>query len=564
MAPYDKYKSGGNNMFRKNHAFILLTIFVFVGCSVESKRIEQALESITVDDMKNRISVLASDEFLGRAPATIGEEKTINYLAEQFKQIGLKPASGDSYFQEVSLVKLTADASMKLNISGGKSNLSLIFSEDFIGGTPQISELVQIDNSDMVFVGYGINSPENNWNDYDGLDVKGKTVLMLVNDPGYTTSDSNLFNGKAMTIYGRWTYKFAEAARQGARAAIIIHETGAAAYPWAVVQNGWSGSQFYLVDNDLSKSDFQLQSWVTMEVAKKIFESAGMDYDQITASAAKRGFTPVNMNLKASVQFKNQVECTKSNNVAAVWPGTDQSDEYIVYTAHWDHFGVNPAYKEDSILNGAVDNGTGTAALIEIAEAFTKLPENQNRSILFISVTCEEQGLYGSEFYAQNPLYPLNKTVGVINMDALNITGKTKDMTIIGFGNSGLDDYAVEVLKKYGRYANPDPTPEKGGYFRSDHFSFAKVGVPSLYLSKGVDDVEHGKEWGLSESEKWIMANYHKPTDNYEPDKWKFDGMIEDIKVYFEVGYNLSITKEFPDWRPGSPFKSIRAKMMKK
>jgi Zn-dependent M28 family amino/carboxypeptidase len=331
---------------------------------------------------------------------------------------------------------------------------------------------------------------------------------MLVNDPGYATSDTTLFNGKAMTIYGRWTYKFDEAARQGATAAIIIHETGAAAYPWAVVQNSFSGPQYYLAGNDLSESDLQLQCWITTESAQKIFESAGMDYDRITSAAAKRGFKPLNMNLKASVSFKNQVEYTKSNNVAAVWPGSDRSDEYIIYTAHWDHFGVNPAFRGDSILNGAVDNATGTAALLEIAEAFTKLPKRQDRSVLFLSVTCEEQGLLGSKFYAEHPIFPLNKTAVVINMDALNITGKTKDMTIIGFGNSELDNYVVAVLEKQGRYASPDPTPEKGGYFRSDHFSFAKAGVPALYLSKGVDDVEHGKEWGLAETEKWIMEHY--------------------------------------------------------
>lgn len=553
MALYDKNK----------HAFLLLAICVFASCNDVNKRIEPALESITIDETKNHISVLASDDFLGRAPTTVGEEKTINYLAEQFKKIGLKPAKGNSYFQEVSLVKLTADASMKLDISGGKRDLSLVFSDDFIGGSPQISELAQIDNSDIVFVGYGINSPENNWNDYRELDVKGKAVLMLVNDPGYITEDNDLFGGKAMTIYGRWTYKFEEAARQGASAAIIIHETGAAAYPWAVVQNSWSGSVLYLDGNDLSKSELQLQSWVTTENARKLFESVGMDYDQITASAAKRGFTPINMNLKASVQIKNHVVYTKSNNVAAVWPGSDRSDEYIIYTAHWDHFGVNPAFKGDSILNGAVDNATGTAALLKIAEAFTKLPENQNRSVLFLSVTCEEQGLLGSKFYVENPLFPLNKTAGVINVDGLNNTGKTKDMTIIGFGSSELDDYAMLVLKKYGRYANPDPTPEKGLYFRSDHINFAKMGVPSLFLTKGIDDVEHGKEWGLAESEKWIMENYHKPTDNYEPEKWKFDGMIEDIRVFFEIGYNLSITKDFPDLSPDSPFKSIRDNMMK-
>jgi Zn-dependent M28 family amino/carboxypeptidase len=549
-------------MFKKNHILILSSIFVFIACNVENRKIRPALESITIDNIKSNISILASDDFLGRAPSTLGEEKTINYLAEQFKKSGLKPANNGSYFQEVSLMKLTADESMKLDISGGKSDISLIFSDDFIGGTTQTSEFVKIEKSDIVFVGYGINSPENSWNDYDGLDVKGKTVLILVNDPGYVSSDSNLFDGKSMTYYGRWTYKYEEAARQGATAAIIIHETGAAAYPWAVVQNSWSGPQFYLADNELSGSNLQMQGWITTEAAKKVFESAGMDYNNLLASAAKRGFKAVNMNLKASVQFTNRVEYTKSNNVAAVWPGTDRADEYIIYTAHWDHFGVNPAFKEDSILNGAVDNATGTAALIEIAGAFTKLPEEQNRSILFLAVTCEEQGLLGSQFYSENPIFPLDKTVGAINMDALNIMGKTRDMTIIGFGNSGLDDYAIKVLKKYGRYANPDPTPEKGGYFRSDHFSFAKVGVPALYLSGGIDNVEHGKEWALAESEKWIMENYHKPSDNYEPDIWNFDGMIEDIRVYFEIGYDLSISDEFPDWSPGSPFKSLRDDMM--
>lgn len=552
------------NVFNKNRAFILLTAIALAGCKVEKSSIEPALAAISVEDMKTHISVLASDDFQGRAPATAGEEKTINYLAEQFKQLGLKPGNGDSFFQEVSLMKVTADPSMKLDISGSKGAVSLMFSDEFIGGTPQVTDIVKISNSEIVFVGYGINSPENGWNDYEGLDVKGKTVLMMVNDPGYATSDTALFTGKAMTIYGRWTYKFEEAARQGASCAIIIHETGAAAYPWAVVQNSWNGSQFYLVGNDLSKSNLQLQSWVTTESAQKIFELAGLDYTESITSAAKRGFKPVDLNLKVSVQFNNKVEYTKSDNVAALWPGKDHSDEYIIYTSHWDHFGVNPAFSGDSILNGALDNATGTAALLEIAKAFTKLPVTQDRSVLFLAVTCEEQGLLGSKFYAENPLFPLSKTAAVINMDALNIMGKTKDMTIIGFGNSGLDVYAEAVLKKYGRYASPDPTPEKGSYFRSDHFSFAKQGVPSLYLSKGMDDTEHGKEWALAESEKWVTANYHKPTDNYEPEKWKFDGMIEDIKVYFEVGYDLSITREFPEWNAGSPFKSARDRMMQK
>ena len=551
-------------MFTKHYVFFLLTMLAFAGCNVENNKLKPSLDSITEEGMKSRISVLASDDFLGRAPATIGEEKSINYLAEQFKQTGLKPANNGSYFQEVPLVRLTPGASMKLNITGGKQKLSLSYSADFIGGTSQISDSVSVDNSEMIFAGYGINSPEYNWNDYKDIDVKGKTVLVLINDPGYATGDTNLFKGKTMTIYGRWTYKYEEAARQGANAVIIIHETGAAAYPWGVVQNSWSGPRFYLAGDVLSKSNLQFQSWITTEAAKKLFESAGLDYATVTASAAKRGFNPVDMKLKASVHFKNHVEYTKSNNVAALWPGTDRADEYIIYTAHWDHFGVNSSFKGDSILNGAVDNATGAAALVEIAKAFTQLPHKQKRSVLFLSVTCEEQGLLGGKFYAENPLFPLNKTAAEINMDGLNIVGKTKDMTIIGLGNSELDNYAINVLKKYGRYAAPDPSPEKGGYFRSDHFSFAKAGVPSLYLSKGVDDVEHGKEWGRAESDKWLMANYHKPSDNYEPDKWKFDGMVEDIKVYFEVGYNLSNTTEFPNWNSASIFKPLRDKMMQK
>jgi len=544
---------------------IAIVIFInalLAGCNSQEKQLNTALDSINADDMKNYISVLASDDFLGRAPATLGEERTINYLADQFKKIGLQPADSGSYFQKVSLVRITADPDMIMKISGGSKTIDLKYSDDFMASTPQVSQSIDVRNSDIVFVGYGINSPENNWDDYRDINVKGKTVIMLVNDPGYATSDSSLFNGKAMTYYGRWTYKYEEAARQGAKAAIIIHETGAAAYPWEVVQNSFSGANFYLTDDPLSRSDLQVQSWITTGAAKEIFAAAGLDYDKVLASAAKPGFSPIDLKLKASLNFRNDIAYTESNNVAGLLPGSDHANEYIIYTAHWDHFGINPSFKGDSILNGAVDNATGTAALIEIAKAFTMLPEKQDRSILFLAVTCEEQGLLGSQYYAAHPLFPLNKTVAEINMDGLNILGKTRDMTITGFGNSDLDDYAVRVLKKYGRYATPDPTPEKGGYFRSDHFSFAKVGVPSLALSKGVDDVVHGKKWGLEQSEKWTMTHYHKPSDNYEPDKWNFEGMIEDIRVYFEVGYDLSISRDFPDWSPGSPFRALRDKMM--
>ncbi len=549
-------------MSDKTYLIIALVICALNSCKVENNNLTAALNSITSDGMKKQLSVIASDDFQGRGPSTIGEQKTITYLADQFKEEGLKPANNGSYFQEVSLIKLTADTAMTVDIEGGKKGLSLKYHRDFIGTSGQAADFIKIDNSDIIFVGYGVNSPENNWNDYEGLDVKGKTVLIMVNDPGYSVSDSTLFSGKTMTYYGRWTYKYEEAARQGAKAAIIIHETDAAGYPWAVVQNSWSGPQFSLEDDEFLKSELQVKAWITNDAAKKIFEASGLDYNELRLAASKRGFKPVDMKLNVSIHFKNKVEHAKSNNVVALLPGTDRPDEYIIYTAHWDHFGINSAFKGDSILNGAVDNGTGTAALVEIARAFTIA--KPKRSIIFLSVTCEEQGLLGSEYYANHPLFPLEKTVGVINMDALNIFGKTKDMTIVGYGNSQLDNYAVAVLKKYGRYAIPDPTPEKGGYFRSDHFSFAKVGVPSLDLSEGVDNVEHGKEWGLARQEKWISENYHKPSDNYEPDKWDFDGLVEDVKVYFETGYDLSVTDAFPEWSPGFPFKSLRDKMMKK
>ena len=549
-------------MVKTKYLIVILAFFALAGCKTKKDN-SGASENITADDLKKQISVLASDEFGGRAPASAGEEKTINYLAEEFKKLGLEPGNNGSWFHEVSMIKITAEAGMKLDISGGKDKISLTSPEDFIGGSPQTIDKIEVNGSDIIFAGYGINAPEYDWNDYAGLDVKDKTVIVLVNDPGYATGDTALFTGKAMTYYGRWTYKYEEAARQGAKAVIIIHETGAAGYPWEVVQNSWTGPQFYLENNEFMGSELQFKGWITTVTARKVFESAGIDFEQAIRAAATRGFKPVIMNLKASINFKNNVEHIKSNNVAALWPGSDRPEEYIIYTAHWDHFGINPAFKGDSILNGAVDNATGVAGLIEIARAFTSLPEKQNRSVLFLSVTGEEQGLLGSEFYAQNPIFPLAKTVGVINMDALNIFGKTKDMTIVGYGNSELDNYAEKVLKRHQRYASPDPTPEKGGYFRSDHFSFAKKGVPSLYLSKGVDNEAHGKEWGLKESERWIQENYHKPSDNYEPEKWDFEGMIDDIKIYFETGYELSISNEFPQWNAKFPFKPLRDEMMK-
>ncbi|RPH33855.1 MAG: M28 family peptidase [Bacteroidales bacterium] len=547
----------------KRRVINLFSLFAILAMVVSCGNVKQSNNSIiNTDDLKQRISVLASDDFQGRFPGTIGEEKTIKYLEEQFKLVGAQPGNGQSYFQEVPLIQITSDQIMKLKIKGAKEELLLNFSEDFIGGTPQPIENIDITNSELVFVGFGINAPDYGWNDYAGVDVKGKMVIALVNDPGFY--DSSLFKGKNMTYYGRWIYKYEEAARQGAAGVILVHETEAASYPWGVVQNSWSGTRFYLADNIVTKSGLKFQSWVTKESANRIFDLAGVNYEKALQDAAKKGFAAQQLNLNASIGFKNSVKYINSKNVVALIPGTDLSDEYIIYTAHWDHFGVNPKFKGDSILNGALDNATGTAALVEMARVFNSQEIKPKRSILLMAVTCEEQGLLGSQFYAENPIYPLNKTVAVINMDALNIFGKTKDMSISGLGYSELDDYAVEVLKAHNRYAAADPKPERGGYYRSDHFSFAKVGVPSINMGFGVDNIEHGKQWSMDTMGKWISENYHKPTDNYEPNIWKFDGMVEDLTVYFELGYKLSMIGEFPNWRDGVFYKAKRDEMMNK
>ncbi|MCX6565043.1 MAG: M28 family metallopeptidase [Candidatus Aminicenantes bacterium] len=550
----------------KRRTWRLSSAFVLLFCSggyAGDENIKPALNSLNLDEYKSRVETLASDEFMGRAPATQGEEKTIRYLAEQFKAIGLKPGNGAGYFQDVPMVKITADpASFRFAVSGNGQALILKFADDFVAGTSRLEETINVRCSDFIFAGYGIVAPEYDWNDYAGLDVKGKTVFVLVNDPGFATGDNALFTGKAMTYYGRWTYKFEEAARQGAAGVVIIHETEPAGYPYDVVRNGWSGPQFQLDKDGSDMPVCSFQGWVTQESARKIFALSGLDYEKETATAARRGFKAVDLGLKINLSFRNAVEHTLSHNVVALWPGSDLAGEYVIYMAHWDHFGVNEARPGDKIFNGAVDNATGTAALLQLAEAFTRLPQRQRRSILFVAVTGEEQGLLGSAFYAGHPLFPLNKTAGAINMDAFNIFGKMKDITVVGFGMSELDDLAGEIIQRYGRYVVPDPTPEKGGYFRSDHFSLAKAGLPSLYISKGVDSVEHGRQWGLDQAEKWTREHYHQPSDEYRPDLWNFEGMMDDLKIYFEVGYALSMTGKFPNWREGTPYKAARDEMM--
>ncbi|MFQ5708437.1 MAG: M28 family metallopeptidase [bacterium] len=546
-------------MVRKTfgYYFIASLLLFLAACGIRDKSVKTALQSITAEDLKEDIAILASDDFEGRAPSSRGEEKTINYLKEEFQKLGLKPGNGDSYFQEVPLVSITANSDAKLRIKGHGQYKTFSYGDQFMAWTKRVVGQVALKNSEMVFVGYGIVAPEANWNDYAGLDVSGKTVVLLVNDPGYATQDDQLFNGNAMTYYGRWTYKYEEAARQGAAGAIIIHETKPAGYPWEVVSGSWSGPQFDLVSDDNNMSRCAIEGWVTIETGRKILQQAGLELEALKSQAIKRGFKAVPLGLKASLTFNNNIQHSRSHNVIAVYPGSKRADEYIFYMAHWDHFGINPNLSGDKIFNGALDNASGTAGLLELAEAFTKLQKRPLRSIAFLAVTAEEQGLLGSRYYATHPIYPPEKTVAAINMDGLNIYGKTRDITIVGYGNSELDDYVKAAAEEQERVVIPDPQPEKGYFYRSDHFSFAKEGIPALYTDPGMDNIEHGKEWTKDQMDQYTAERYHKPGDEFDPN-WDLSGAVQDLRLLFRVGYRLSKQTTFPNWREGTEFRAKR------
>ncbi|MFB0564378.1 MAG: M28 family metallopeptidase [Candidatus Aminicenantaceae bacterium] len=552
-------------MFKKsilNTLTLVALMFIFFGCVNEEKRLEYALGSITAEDLSQDIEILSSDEFEGRAPASKGEEETVNFLKEEFQKLGLKPGNSDSFYQEVPMVEITADPEAKLEIRGEKKSGVFSYGDEFMPWTLRVVEEVSLNDSEMVFIGYGIIAPEYNWNDYKGIDVRGKTVVMLVNDPGFVTEDPELFNGRAMTYYGRWTYKYEEAARQGAEGALIIHETEPAAYPWGVVKNSWGGPNFSLATEDNNLSRCAVEGWLTIETTRAIFEQSNQSFDELKAAAAKPGFQAVPLGLKASVVLKNKIRRLKSRNVIALLPGSDSADEYVFYMAHWDHFGIDPSLEGDKIFNGALDNATGTAALIELAEAFKMLKFSPSRSIVFIAVTGEEQGLLGSQYYATHPIFPPSRTVAVINMDSLNIYGKMKDITVIGHGNSELDDYVEAEASEQERRVRPDPKPESGSFYRSDHFSFAKQGIPTLYTSAGIDHAEHGEEWTRAKKDKYIAENYHRPSDEYDPN-WDLSGAIDDLRLLFKIGYRLCSESTFPNWREGTEFKAKRDEDMK-
>ncbi|MCF6434068.1 MULTISPECIES: M28 family metallopeptidase [Pseudoalteromonas] len=530
-----------------------LAVAVLAGCASTTSNtnadVQAAYDSINAQQLAQHIKTLASDEFGGRAPSSKGEELTLAYLSEQFKALGYQPGNGDSFFQEVPLVSIEADANMTLDI-GGKAYQ---YKKDMVMGTSRISPLESIQDSELVFVGYGVNAPEYNWNDYEGLDVKGKTVVMLVNDPGFATKDPSMFTGEAMTYYGRWTYKFEEASRQGAAGAIIVHETAPASYPWSVVENSWSGEQFGFQKANNNMDRVAVEGWVTVDVAKELFSKAGLDFETAKASAAKGAYHVDMGDLTASVTVKSKIKTSTSYNFIATLPGSKTPDEHVIYSAHWDHLGTDKNRKGDQIYNGAHDNATGTGGMIEVAEAFAKLPTRPDRSITFLAVTAEEQGLLGSKFYAANPVIPADKTVANINMDSLNLLGKVKDISVVGIGKSSLDTTLADAAKQQGRVVSGDPKPASGGYYRSDHFAFANMGVPAMYAGGGTEALDEQTADYRKRMSLVLRGCYHQPCDRYR-DEWDLSGAVQDLQLFYKVGYEVSQQPQWPTWNASSEF----------
>jgi Zn-dependent M28 family amino/carboxypeptidase len=505
--------------------------------------------------------VLASSEFEGRAPGTPGEEKTVAYLADQFRQIGLKPGAADgTYFQNVPLVGITPEPSAALVFRKGGAAQTLAFKDDFVAWTKRAVESVTLDRSEMVFVGYGVQAPEYRWDDYKGVDLRGKTIVVLIGDPPVTDPshpaelEPRVFGGTAMTYYGRWTYKFEMAQKLGAAGALIVHETGPAGYPYAVVQVK-VGEQFDIARPDGNATRAAVEGWIPLEKARALFAMAGLDFEHEKARAATREFRPVPLGVSASIAIKNRLRQVSSRNVVGRIDGRDPSHrgEYVLYSSHWDAFGIGAPLNGDPVYHGAVDNAVAVAGLLEIARAFVALPTRPRRSLVFLAVTAEEQLLLGSEFYASNPVYPLARTAAVVNLEMLNVHGKTKDLTVVGLGQSELDDYAQAIAKEQGRYLKADPQPERGMYYRSDHFSFARRGVPAFEPDHGDEFIGKPPGFGKQVRDDFFANLYHKPTDTVKPD-WDLSGGVEDLQFYWMLGYRVAQADAFPKWRPGAEF----------
>ncbi len=547
----------------------LIPVAVLAACATEDAgntttqtetdpTIAAALETITTDELLGKIQILSADSFGGRAPGTRGEELTVAYLTERFQAAGLQPGNPDGTFvQEVPLVGMTQQVQASFMMNGRA--VPMAGGTDYIAETTRAVPEVSVENSELVFVGYGIVAPEYNWDDYKGQDMTGKTIVMLVNDP--PLPDTTMFRGPAMTYYGRWTYKYEIAAQVGAAAAIVVHETGPAGYPFEVLSGGFGSEDFDIASPDRNMSRVAVQGWIPEPAIRRMLEAGGFDFDSLKAAALSADFQPVPLNGTASFRITNQMREVPSKNVIAKLEGSTRPDQYVIYTAHWDHLGTDPSLEGDAIFNGALDNATGTAGLVELAEAFAALDTPPARSILFLAVTAEERGLLGAKWYAENPLYPLTQTVANINMDGMNQWGRTSDVTVIGLGNSTLDDVIRDAAAAQGRTIIPDPEPEKGFYYRSDHFEFAKQGVPALYADAGVDYIGKPEGYGQQKRDEYTANDYHKVSDEVKPD-WDLAGAVEDLALMFRVGFDVANADMIPQWREGTEFKALRDSMM--
>ncbi len=518
-----------------------------------------AKSPIMWETIRDNTRILSSDAFEGRAPASPGEDKTIAHLIAAFEKAGLKPGNNGVWTQDVPVVEIETAANTLLTIKGGKNKnavLSFSYGKDVVVWTKRQVQSIGLNNSDLVFVGYGINAPEWRWNDYAGLDVRGKTVVILVNDPGFATGDAKLFNGKAMTYYGRWTYKFEEAARQGAAAALIVHDTAAASYPWAVVTSSWTGGQVDIDYPDKGLNRVGVEGWITSQAAQLIFTNAGVDFSTLKAAAAQRGFKPALLKGNANIVLTNTIRTSKSRNVVGVLPGTKRPDEYFLYTAHWDHLGRCPADETgDDICNGALDNASGTAGLIALAEAFGKQRKKNQRSLMFVAFTAEEAGLLGSQWFAQKPPVPARKIVGGINMDGLSMFGSTENVVVVGGGKSELEPILAKYAAKQNRVVEPEEKPEAGSFYRSDHFPLAKAGIPMLYADGGSRLRGKPAEAGRKLMDEYTAKRYHKPSDEFS-DAMDFRAAAEDVELFYLIGADVANSTTWPNWYPTAEFRA--------
>jgi Zn-dependent M28 family amino/carboxypeptidase len=531
----------------------VFAVLVLPGCSIQPK---EPPPSTDIDDtaFRDHVRVLASDDFMGRKPGAAGEAKTVAYLVEGFRKLGLKPGNGTSYVQQVPLVQITPDAVPTLSVAGQKGARQLIYGQDMVIWTKRAIPQVQIAGSDVVFVGYGIVAPEYAWDDYAKVDVHGKTVIVLANDPGYASKDPAVFRGNAMTDYGRWAYKVEEAARQGATGVLLVHDSVQMGYEWNVIQATWGGAQFEQAGADASAARAAIEGWIQKAAARALFTDAGLDFERVAVAAAHPGFKPVPLGLKLDAALRNSIRAFSSANVIALLPG-HSAHENVIYTAHWDSLGVDADRSGHNIFNGAADNATGVAGLLVLAQSFERTKPRSERSIVFLATTAAVPDLLGSRYYVENPIFPLRQTAAVINVDTLLAGGRTRDVSIIGFGNSDLEEIARAEALLQGRVTHPEPDPQLGRYFRSDSYSFAGRGIPALYVQSGIDSAARGPVWGKAQIDDYLAHRYRQPSDQYSPD-WDVGGAVADLTLFYQVGLHLANSRRFPRWYAESEFRT--------